>query len=311
MSQYRTNRRNHGALDGQASALSPFKFAQYTLACERHPDRNEDSIIIDEASGLVAVFDGVGGSAAGEIASRIAARATHEGWKHTLQQIQKGRNIQSLLEDRGQIDLNTHLEQLIHQSDEQVRIDGAQRAGTNDLATTIALAVLLKKPGESCYTMFYAHVGDSRIYLLREHAPLQRLTEDDGLLGKLVENQIVNDSDAHRIDQAMHADELSDVEFSYFRLRGGITQALGGPLPPSIHIDSTSIQPGDRVLLCTDGIHDNLTEEEIEETLRTGARTAVARLLVERALQRSREERHATIRAKPDDMSAIVVTCRF
>ena len=70
MSQYRTSRRNHGALDGQASALSPFKFAQHTLACERHPDRNEDSIIIDEASGLVAVFDGVGGSAAGEIASR-------------------------------------------------------------------------------------------------------------------------------------------------------------------------------------------------------------------------------------------------
>src|SRR5438067_2521727 len=117
MSQYRIGQRNYGALNGHASALSPFKFAQHTLACERHPDRNEDSIIIDEVGGLVAVFDGVGGSAAGEIASRIAARATHDGWKRTLQQIQKGRNIQNLLEDRGQIDLHAQLEQLIQQSD--------------------------------------------------------------------------------------------------------------------------------------------------------------------------------------------------
>src|SRR2546421_210520 len=84
------------------------------------------------------------------------------------------------------------------------------------------------------------------------------ITNDDGLLAKLVENQIVTEEDAFRIDQAVHADQLSDTEYSYFRLRGGITQALGGPLPPGIHVDRTTIRPGDRILLCTDGIHDNL-----------------------------------------------------
>ncbi len=129
--------------------------------------------------------------------------------------------------------------------------------------------------------MIFAHVGDSRIYLLRANETLKRLTSDDGLLAKLVENQIINQSDALRIDQAMRADQLSDTEYSYFRLRGGITQALGGPQPPSIHLDQVTIYPGDRVLLCTDGIHDNLIEKEIEDLLKTGARTTAARLLIE------------------------------
>jgi len=186
-----------------------------------------------------------------------------------------------------------------------------REAGTDDLATTVAIAGICRQNGKNEYTMVYAHVGDSRVYLLREHESLKRLTNDDGLLGRLVENQMVEEADAQRIDQAKHAGELSDAEFSYFRLRGGITQALGGPLPPNIHIDQVPISIGDRILLCTDGIHDNLTDVEIEEILRKAPRNSVARLLVEHALLRSREERQVTIRAKPDDMSAIVLTRRY
>ncbi|GAC1630487.1 MAG: Stp1/IreP family PP2C-type Ser/Thr phosphatase [Ktedonobacteraceae bacterium] len=311
MSQHRISRYNHSIVGGSTSELTPFTFARHTVACERHPNRNEDSIVIDEHSGLAAVFDGVGGSAAGEIASQIAARSTRQHWKRTLLQLQKGRKVQNLLEDCTKTDLCAILEELIIDADEQVRTEGARRAGTNDLATTVALAALCRQVGTRGYTMVYAHVGDSRIYLLREQEPLKRLTSDDGLLAKLVENQVVNQEDALRIDQAMRADQLSDTEYSYFRLRGGITQALGGPLPPSIHVDQVTVYPGDRILLCTDGIHDNLIEEEIAEIMRTGARTSVARLLVAHSIQRSHAERDITVRAKPDDMSAIVMTCRF
>src|SRR5260370_27875413 len=162
----------------------------------------------------------------------------------------------------------------MHGTSELLLTEGASRAGTDDLATTSALTALCREHGQKHYTMVYAHVGDSRIYLLRELEPLTRLTSDDGLLARLVENQIINDKDALRIDQAMRADKLSDMEFSYFRLRGGITQALGGPVPPTVHIDKTPIQPGDRLLLCTDGIHDKLTDEEIEPIMRTGPRTS-------------------------------------
>jgi serine/threonine protein phosphatase PrpC len=296
---------------GISEALLPFHIAGYSIPCERHPQRNEDSFLIELRSGLAAVFDGVGGSAAGEIASQAAKRATLQGWKGALRQIHKGRNLQRFLEDCDKVDFCTLLQHLIENADELVRTEGAKEAGTDDLATTVAIAALCRQREKNEYSMVYAHVGDSRVYLLRENEPIKRLTTDDGLLGKLVENQMVNDADAHRIDQATNADELSDAEFSYFRLRGGITQALGGPLPPTIHIDEVSISLGDRILLCTDGVHDNLTDIEIEAILRNAPRHAAARLLVEHALHRSREERSVTIRAKPDDMSAIVLTRRY
>lgn len=311
MSQQKISRLNRISIGGGASELTPFTFARHSVACERHPDRNEDSIITDEQSGLAAVFDGVGGSAAGEIASQTAARSTRKSWKRFLQQVQKGRRVQGFLEECSEVDLCDILEQLIIEADEQVRTEGAERAGTSDLATTVAIAALCRQPKLKGYTMIFAHVGDSRIYLLRANETLKRLTSDDGLLAKLVENQIINQSDALRIDQAMRADQLSDTEYSYFRLRGGITQALGGPQPPSIHLDQVTIYPGDRVLLCTDGIHDNLIEKEIEDILKTGARTTAARLLIEQSIRRSQEERNITLRSKPDDMSAIVMTCRF
>jgi serine/threonine protein phosphatase PrpC len=311
MPRNKTSRHIHTALHNHVFQHPHFIFASRTIACERHIERNEDSILVDKLGGFVAVFDGVGGSAAGEIASQTAAHAASQQWRQTLDRYQKGRRIPTFLERCENLDLCSTLEHIILEADELVRTEGARRAGTNDLATTVALAAFCRPSEAGQYHMIYAHVGDSRIYLLQSEKPLQRLTSDDGLLAKLVENQIINDKDALRIDQAMIADELSDIELSYFKLRGGITQALGGPLAPTIHIDQIPIQPGDRILLCTDGIHDNLTDREIEAILRDSPRTASARILVERSLERSHEDRSRTIRAKPDDMSAIVITCCF
>ena len=311
MPRHQTKNRRHTATSIHNHAHHPFIYAQRSIACERHPHRNEDSTLVERTTGLVAVFDGVGGSAAGEIASQTAARATSHAWRNILSKRLKGRQPSGLLEESDTPKLWSILEHLIQEADERVRTDGARQAGTDDLATTVAMAAFSRDPETRSYTMVYAHVGDSRVYLLRDQEPLKRLTSDDGLLAKLVENQIINDTDALRIDQAMHANQLSDTEFNYFRLRGGITQALGGPLSPTIHINQMRIFPGDRILLCTDGIHDNLVDEEIEQIMRSSPRTATARILVERSLQRSRQQRSETIRAKPDDMSAVTLVCRF
>ena len=289
----------------------PFTIVGYSLPCERHPERNEDSFLIEHHTGLIAVYDGVGGSVAGDVASQAAKRATIIGWKKVLGQIHKKRNVRRFLKDGDKADLCNILQHLIELADDTIRTEGVREAGTEDLATTIAIAALCHQPGKNEFKMVYGHVGDSRVYILKEGEALARLTIDDGLLVKLIESEIVSEEDARRIDQATSAEELSDAEISYFRMRGGITQALGGPLPPDIHLDEIPISLGDRILLCTDGIHDNLTDLEIEEILRKAPRNAAARLLVEYALIRSREERQVTIRSKPDDMTAIVLTRRY
>lgn len=308
-------RRSHVTTKNTTHKAAPFIFSSKTVPCERHPDSNEDRILVDQQSGIAAVFDGVGGSAAGEIASNTAMRSVIEGWKQQLYHLHSHnhnhQNASGFLEDCSNLDLCAILEKLITEADEQVRTTGAEQAGTDDLATTVAMAALCRHVGKNAYTLVYAHVGDSRVYLLRGQEPLKRLTSDDGLLAKLVENQLMDEEQAQKIDQAMRAEDLTDAEYNYFRLRGGITQALGGPHPPSIHVDTTEISAGDRILLCTDGIHDNLIDEEIEHILRTSPRNSAARTLVDYSVLRSHEERPLTIRAKPDDMTAIVLTCRY
>jgi serine/threonine protein phosphatase PrpC len=304
-------RHTHRSYYYQALANAPFVYSHCTRANERHPERNEDRVLLDTHTGLVAVFDGVGGSAGGEIASQTAARATLAGWKQFFNRSDRYHEPPFAVSRRPAHDLCNILKHLILEADELVRTEGARRAGTDDLATTVALGAFCRGDQAQAYTFVYAHVGDSRVYIQRKGGKLQRLTDDDGLLSKLVENQLVNDADAQRIDQATDADHLSDVEYSYFRLRGGITQALGGPTPPTIHINQTDVYPGDRILLCTDGIHDNLIDQEIEDILCKSPRSITARVLVTESMMRSKQEHGTTIRAKPDDMSAIVITCRF
>src|SRR5215472_17648465 len=78
---------------------SPLVYSHRSTANERHPTRNEDSILIDEMNGLFAVFDGVGGSSAGEIASQTAVQAATHTWRNMVRQHQRRRKGYTMLED--------------------------------------------------------------------------------------------------------------------------------------------------------------------------------------------------------------------
>jgi serine/threonine protein phosphatase PrpC len=293
----------------------PFSFAYFTLASERHPERNEDTVVVDQKRGLAAVFDGVGGSAAGEVASQLAATVVKEGWKR--HQKTQTYEVRTNFGPYVNLDVPAILQELIAEAHEQIRSDGAKRRTSSnrsiwsdDQATTVALAVITQQEDDKGHMLVYAHVGDSRIYLLRGDEGLKRLTEDDSILTELVKNHELGETQALRIDQAIQEDDLSDIELACFQQRNGITQALGDSQSLQVHIAETPLLPGDRILLCTDGIHDNLTDAEIEDILRKGKRPTAARRLVEQALQRSQEDR-TSLRAKADDMSAIVITYSF
>ena len=296
--------------------LSTFTFAYFSNPHEGHPERNEDTILVDQRRGLAAVFDGVGGADAGDVASRLGAKITRSAWKRILQQLQPASSACFLLLNE-QLDVEALLVQALQQAQEVLCEEGERRASHRAdnggevlyLETTVVACALCQRPNGIGYVMGYAHAGDSRAYLLRSGQALQRLTQDDGYFALKVQDKTITEEDALRIDQATDANQLTEVERAIFDKRNGISQSLGYLTPKNptltIHTACVALLPGDRVLLCSDGIHDNLTDAEIETILRKGARTTVARQLVRQALERSREE---SLRAKRDDMSAIVIT---
>ncbi len=299
-----------GATEPATREAPTFVFSRRSVASDNHALRNEDLILIDRRRGLAAVFDGVGGRPGGEVAARIAASVIRRGWRRFLRESQPARpnallHCSDHAERARQI-----LPDLLEEAHNTIRAEGPLHPNSDGTQpeTTVALAVFSGAPGDAGYTMTYAWVGDSRIYLCRNVDSFELLTQDDGLLSALVRLREISPYDALRIDQATYPFMLSEVERSYFAQRNGLSQALGDPSPPALHVEQIAIEAGDRVLLCTDGIHDNVTRGEIASVLASARRTTGAAHLVETALRQSRRDKSAWMRAKPDDMSAVVVT---
>ena len=285
---------------------TPCTFAKATKPHQEHPESNRDSLLTDQESRLAVICDGVGDVMGAGQAARLAARTIKKRW-------------QDLLTPDAEPDLADVLQQLLEEANRAVLALGMRLAKkeqktdkdgkhTHYAETTIALALLY--PHGDGYLMAYAHVGDSRVYLLRRDEPIQRLTVDDGYFTWIMGKGELNEQDALRIDQASRAEELTEEERAHFDMRNGISQSLGSE-GLTFHLGQIEICPNDRILLCTDGIHDNLTDAEIERILRAGARTTVAKKLLQQAVERSQQDDKVHIRAKKDDMSAIVITCHF
>ncbi|GCE15093.1 hypothetical protein KTT_49520 [Tengunoibacter tsumagoiensis] len=168
-------------------------------------------------------------------------------------------------------------------------------------ATTAALVVLSLQQDQVYATT--AHIGDSRIYLLRSEA-LQRLTEDNGYFPFAVRRGIITKEASRQIEQAERASDLSPEEQAHFARRHQITCAVGWSDFPRIQTRSLALVPGDTLVVCTDGVHDNLTDHEIATVLHQSDENKAQRL-VSAAYQRS-QQMH--FRAKPDDITAIVVS---
>ena len=285
-------------------------FASHSVVSERHPERNEDSFIADQESGLAGVFDGVGVAAKAKIsASQIAASVLLQEWKQFILRKQPEHTFLTLGPQDTSIDLKATLRKIAEKANSQIRAAHKRNIfhKAAHQATTMVLAALCRHADTNQYLMTCVSLGDSRIYLLREHQALTCLTRDDGYLARLVARQTITEADALRIDQATHPDQLSETELSYFKKRYEIFQMLGAS-HITIQSDQTRIIPGDHILLCSDGIHDNLTDDEIEEVIKQSDPTTIAQVLVGRALERSRQESNVALRAKPDDMTAVVIT---
>ena len=229
-------------------------------------DSNEDDFLLEPARGVYAVADGMGGHAAGEIASRLAIE--------TLQEVLQRNDpaaARKTVEDAAEW-LRGAVVEANRRICDSIRLHEERRG----MGTTV---VALVHSGEDAVV---GHVGDSRLYLLRDHEFL-RMTSDHSWVNEQVKLGLMNDDTAQR-----------------HPMRNIVTRALGSRPDVMVDLTSVQVQPGDVFLLCSDGLNTMLADEQIRAILVSHRHDpeAACRALVEEA------NRHGG-----DDNVTVVVAC--
>lgn len=199
-------------------------------------ENNEDAIDVKQFPDLTLsiVADGMGGQAAGEIASK---RATEVIPRELKKDMPKAAN---------QEDAKKVVRKAIVQANEEIMAMGALDRDLRNMGTTVVVAAW-KKGNE----VFVAGVGDSRAYLIRNNA-IQQLTVDHSLAQALVEAKTISAEEAreHR---------FRNVLWKYL----GSKEVGEGP-----EVKAVAVQPGDRFVLCTDGLTGVVPDDKILECVR-------------------------------------------
>jgi protein phosphatase len=202
---------------------------------------NEDALLVLPGQGLFAVADGVGGGNSGELASRSAVNGIEEFFK---------RNPVSHAADmEGKYRSNWfkgYFFRCFRKINGDIRRVAQARPESAGMATTAVTAYF---DGGSLYI---TNIGDSRAYIVRA-GEITRLTEDHSYVADLISTGTLTESEA-RDHPRKHM----------------ITRALGAGPEAEPDFFCYGTEPGDRVLLCTDGLHGELTDEEICETVKRG-----------------------------------------
>jgi len=209
---------------------------------------NEDAVAVDGDYGIAVVADGIGGHRAGEVASRMALDIIIERLRTKVQHFRAGARQPSPLH---------FAEQIVNEANRAIHTAARRQPGCAGMGTTLAMALFYK---ESAALL---HVGDSRIYRLRD-GRLQALTQDDSLLHDQIELGMISAEDA----KGSHNRHL-------------VTQALGIDSNVTLHAQEVDVQLGDVFLLCTDGLSDLAEADDIEliiDSLKTNLPLAASTL---------------------------------
>ncbi|MDP3540289.1 MAG: protein phosphatase 2C domain-containing protein [Azonexus sp.] len=192
---------------------------------------NEDNVAIDADYGVAVVADGIGGHRAGEVASRMAVDIVVERLRDKIQHFRAGARQPTPLQ---------FAEQIIVEANRAIHAAAREQAGCAGMGTTLAVALFIGQ------RVALLHVGDSRIYRLRD-GRLQLLTRDDSLLSDQVEHGLIAAEDS----RGSHNRHL-------------VTQALGAAARVAVHASEEKVLRGDVYLLCSDGLSDLVEEADIE-----------------------------------------------
>lgn len=235
-----------GAINGTQTAEAMIFDASVLTDLGNERDNNEDSVGLSVEGGtslVMVVADGVGGYEGGEQASRMA--------------------VDVALESYRQQDTTIAPEKRLYRAAQQANIEIYDRAivvpELRNMSTTLTAVAV---EGSMLYA---AHVGDSRLYLLRAGA-ITQVTKDHTVAAERVRQRLLTPERARH-----HPDH------------GTLTRSLGRELIAAVDRITLPVQTGDVLVVCTDGLHNILYDEEIAKLAAEGPADMAARRLIDAA----------------------------
>ena len=234
---------------------------------------NEDSYCTRPDLGLFVVADGMGGHVAGEVASRVAVEKIQEFIAETAG-ADKNRTWPFPFEPTISLEGN-RLKAAFRLANRKLANEMADKADLRGMATTASAVLTGRK--SACL----AHVGDSRIYAMR-NGSLEQLTHDHSW-----------------VEEQVRAGTMTEAAARQHPWRNVVTRALSGGTDPDIDTIEIAPEPGERFLLCSDGLSGVVSREGIEAVL--GDRALTLDQICERLVAAANEG------GGPDNVTALVI----
>jgi protein phosphatase len=225
-------------------------------------DNNEDNLLVFPEQNLFAVFDGMGGHAAGEVASGIAVREMHEFFELT------GKDPEAtwpFKDDRARSYDENRLITSIKLCNARIIEASEQDAAKKNMGTTCVSLYLVEREGQP--TAVVGHTGDSRVYLFRDNR-LRRITVDHSL-----------------VEEYLRLGKITEDEAKNFPQKNIILRALGQQRQVEVEINAHEPRPGDVFMLCSDGLSGMVEDRFMESILakQSGNLEACAKKLLDTA----------------------------
>ena len=215
--------------------------ANSDVGCVR--TNNEDFAAFDQDVGVYVVLDGLGGQAAGEVASRMGAETVLNYFRESAKNGAGWPAIGKQVE--GASASANALASAIHVANEVIYTAASEHAARKGMGSTIVSVLVDADRG----LFSIAHVGDSRIYLLRM-GELQQLTNDHSLVMEQVRRGLITKEEAEKSD-----------------MQNIIIRALGPEPTVEPDVDDQIAQSGDILMLATDGLTKLVPDSQIQEVL--------------------------------------------
>lgn len=193
---------------------------------------------------------------------------------HNAGEIASALAVEYVLRVKTEPDFCKAMKRVVDEANLALLNQASKNPDCSGMGTTVAVLFVRDE------TAYFGHIGDSRIYLWRR-GELKRLTRDHSLVEELVANGGITPEQARSHPQ-----------------RNILTRALGTPNLPELEISDLRLEPGDRFLLCTDGLSGPLSDEEIVAVIgENGAPQELADRLVD----------YANSKGGPDNITLIIV----